>query len=603
MDIRRVRFAAYVVLTAVLCLTARLWYLQIVLGPELRARSERNRSRTIRRQPPRGVIEDRTGAIVATNRTRVIVHVVPAVLARSASEFSLLARLLGITDEELLNTIADRKRNDLDPVAVGRDVTMDRATAIEERLNELPGVTIGPEPVRHYPDGKLFGHLLGHLGQVDDRDERDKAALGYQRGDICGKLGVEGSSLDGALRGVDGATVVEVDATGRAHRVLSSHAPVPGATVRLTVDRDVQRAAYEGLAAWAQKGKPGAAVALDPNDGSVIALASVPGYDPNDFVLGISTKTWNGLQEDERNPLINRAVAGASAPGSTFKPITSSAGLETGLMNPYERVFCSGVIYLGRWAKRCHKHAGHGSVDLTAAMAESCDVYFYRMGQRMGPEPIARYAVKYGLGSRTGVDLPRVEQAGLVPTIAWKEKSPRRGPWVGGDTVDYAIGQSFLAVTPIQMASMTAALANGGTLYRPRLAESITTYEVNGQVTTRKQPVTVNGKVGVSQATLDRVVAGMHAAASPGGTAYRCSLPGIEMAAKTGTAQKRRRGKMINNAWFIAFAPLENPKIAVCVTVDEGGHGGAVAGPIARAMIAAYLKIKPTAPARVDAGD
>lgn len=590
----RARVLAALLCAGLLLILARLWYLQVARGPELLRVSELNRSRLIRRVPPRGLIEDRRGGILATNTQRIVLSVVPNEARKHRDVLHTLAGLLGISFADLEAVLQDNEVSPFDPVRVATDLDMSTATRIEELRADLPGVVLGPEPVRTYPDGPVCGHLLGQMGQVSRDDLRERSSVGYRPGDYCGKLGIE-RSYDAFLRGTDGGTKVEVDARGRVRRQLDDADPVPGATLRLTVDRGVQRVAYDTLAALAGKGKPGAAVALDPETGAVLALVSVPSYDPNDFVTGVSNRVWAKLRDDPRKPLINRAVAAATAPGSTFKVITASAGLDSGLITPAETVYCSGMIRLGRWPKRCHKHSGHGSVSMVRAIAASCDVFFYRLGQRLGPDTLASYARRFGLGQETGIDLPGVEQGGIVPTPKWKAEHGM-GPWVGGETVDYAIGQAMLACTPLQMANVTAAIANGGTLYRPQVVDRITRYDVGKrpQVVRTLKPEVI-GSLGLHPATLAVVREGMRAVVRPGGTASQSALPGIVMAGKTGTAQRRRRGHMVNNAWFIGYAPVERPRIAVCVFVEEGGHGGAVAAPIARKMIARYLGVTPDA--------
>jgi penicillin-binding protein 2 len=388
-----------------------------------------------------------------------------------------------------------------------------------------------------------------------------------------------------------------VDARGRTRQEVSNRDPIPGATVTLNIDSELQKIAYQELLAWAAKGKPGAAVALDPQTGAVLALVSIPSYDPNLFVGGISSKDWKALQDNPLKPQINRAIYGAVAPGSTFKIITAAAGLEAGKTSVHDGDFCGGVIYLGRWAKRCHRRSGHGSVSFTSALARSCDVFFYHLGQRLGPETMAKYAREFGLGERTGVDLlrpgdPQVERAGTVPTPAYK-KEVFEEEWVGGDTVDFAIGQSMLACTPIQMCNAAAAIGNGGTLYRPQLVKSIAQIDAKGRATILHQmKPEVLHKVGVSPETLRAVADGMRAVMVPGGTASHCAIPGVIMAGKTGTAQIRIRGRMRDNAWFVGYAPANNPRIAVCVFVETGGHGGTAAAPIARKIIARYLNVK-----------
>lgn len=580
------------VLAGLGCIIFRLWYLQIAKGEEMWTASEINRTRQIRRVPPRGQIEDRNGVVLATNRNQIVVSVVPEEMRKNPGTLPKLAKLLNKSTEELEWAIESGKTTMFDPVRVEVGVEMDVATQIEEQHSELPGVSVGPEPIRKYVDGPVFGHLLGQLGQIKPDDLKKRRDVGYKPGDFCGQLGVERAN-DDVLRGYDGGREVEVNAKGRIIKDVGNIDPVPGATVRLTIDAAVQKVAYEALAGWVAKGKPGAAVAIDPQTGAVIALASCPSYDPNQFVTGISRADWKKLSEDPLKPQINRAISGGYAPGSTFKVITASAGLETHSIGVHDSEYCTGGMYLGRWLKRCHKSGGHGSVDMVEALQKSCDVYFYRLGQKLGPDNMAAYARKFGLGTRTKIDImgendPQIETSGLVPDPEWKRKH-KRGEWVGGETVDYAIGQAMLKCTPLQMCNVAAAIGNGGTLYRPQLVQRVTAFKDGRPTVARTLQPQILNKVDISEHTRSIIVEGMRAVMGPGGTAARSVIPGLEMAGKTGTAQMRKDGRMVNNAWFIGYAPADHPKIAVCVFVETGGHGGDTAAPIASKMIGTYL--------------
>ncbi len=590
-DVRRIRVLAVVIAVGLLAIIVRLWYLQIAHGPDMLLLSEQNRSRNIRRLPPRGQIEDCAGRVLATNRSRIAVFVTPFEVKRNPDVVGKVAKLLGQDEAAVQDAVASGTVGPFEPVRVAEDVGIEVATAVEEQRNNLPGVVVLPEPVRYYPDGPLLGHVLGQLGEIEKAELAARKDEGYRLKDYCGKLGIE-KAFDAVLRGRDGGQKIEVDARGRMRSTLARTEPVQGATLRLTIDKDLQRLAYEELHKWASRGKPGAAVALDPNTGAVLALVSVPSYDPNEFVHGVSKAYWGQISGNPLKPLINRAVGSANAPGSTFKVVSASAGLEAGVTSLSDSIYCSGVMYLGakRWPKRCHKLSGHGSLGLNAAIAQSCDVFFYTVGQRLGPDRLAKYARQFGLGERSGIDLPGVEAKGTVPDRKWKEASGR-GHWVGGDTVDYAIGQALLSTTPLQMANVAAAIANGGTLYRPQLVQRITTYNPNGSSTVAYDLKPESRRaLGLRPETLAAIQRGMRSV-MVSGTGAGSAIPGLEWAGKTGTAEVIRHGDKVNNAWFIGYAPYDHPRIAVCVFVDEGGHGGETAGPIARKMVAKYLKI------------
>jgi penicillin-binding protein 2 len=595
-DLTRVRLFMLVISLGLVTSLSRLWFLQVAHGNELLEASITNQRRLIRRVPPRGLIVDRKDRVVATNRQQLRVSVIPYEIKKNPEVIPRLAELLDRPEEELLEIVkAQFSISAYDSVVIDEDVDLATVTRIEEQKLNLPGVYIGPEPVRKYPDGPLFGHVLGQMGQITPEELKAGRDLGYRPGDFCGKLGIE-RAYDDKLRGINGGREIEVDARGRMRHELESRDPIPGHTVVLNIDKDLQRIGYEELAA---KQKTGAVVALDPRTGAVLALVSYPSYDPNAYVGGISREDLKALNSNKQKPQINRAVYSAVAPGSTFKLITAAAGLETGKIDTHSGDFCSGSISLGRWRKRCHKRGGHGHVDFTDAIAKSCDVFFYHLGQNLGPETMAAFARKFGLGSKSGIDLPYVDKAGTVPDPEWKRK--RKDVWVGGDTVDMAIGQSALGCTPIQMCNAVAAIANGGTLYKPQLVKTMIDRQSTGDGPAKQEmtPI-VERKVGVSQRTLSQIIKAMEAVMEPGGTGHASSIPGLRIAGKTGTAQRYNKK---DNAWYVGFAPVENPQIAICVFVEEGGHGGETAAPIARKLFAHYFHIKLDEPVAADSTD
>ncbi len=583
-----------VVTLGLLAILARLWYLQVARGDDLLAASEGNRSRLIRRVPPRGQILDRKGRVLATNRPRIVVSVVPETVRKHPEMLYLLASLLETTPEDLEAIIQAERISPFDPVRVAIDVDIATATRVEEQRLNLPDVLVGPEPLRYYPDGPLFGHLLGQMGQIAPEELKTRRREGYRPGDSCGKLGLE-RAYDSELRGTDGGQKIEVDARGRMRGMMENTDPIPGDTLMLTLDRDLQRIAWQELSEWAAKGKPGAVVALDPQTGAVLAMVSVPSYDPNQFVAGVSKDYWEQLRQNPLKPLINRAIGSAYAPGSTFKMITAAAGLETGQTSPGDGAYCPGYLALGRWIKHCHKRGGHGSVSLNSAISQSCDVFFYHLGQRLGPDRLAEFARRFGLGKRTRIRMQRpgdasVERMGIVPDPVWKRAS-RHGEWVGGDTVDYAIGQAMLACTPLQMCNVAAAIGNGGTLYRPQMVQTVRAYDAQNRpsLVYRLQPEAMQ-QVGLSPTTLAILIQGMRTVMESG-TGAHSNIPGLDIAGKTGTAQMVKDGVMQNNAWFIGFAPATKPRIAICVFVETGGHGGETAAPIARKLFAQFFGV------------
>jgi len=397
------------------------------------------------------------------------------------------------------------------------------------------------------------------------------------------------------LNGIPGGEQVEVDAAGRKLRVISRKPPVPGANVYLTIDKDLQTRAEKEL-----EGKVGAVVAMDPMDGEILALASSPSFDPNLFIRGFDKETWKRMVSGNRHPLQNRALAGQYPPGSVFKIAVALAGLQEGVVDPAEKLFCGGSYRLGRSVYHCWKKWGHGNVDLHRALVESCDVYFYQLGKRLGIEKIGEYARRLGLGSRTGVDLQN-EKPGLVPSKKWKLR--RWGvPWQQGETISTSIGQSFVLVTPLQMATMISAVFNGGRLLRPQLTERIST--PGGEDIRLFHPVERWG-LGVDNAYLEMVKKALTGVVNePHGTGKAGRIKGLLVAGKTGTAQVVSLGNadrsgdegnlpesMRDHAWFVAVAPANEPKIAVAVLIEHGGHGGSAAAPVAKRIISAYLGV------------
>ena len=400
-----------------------------------------------------------------------------------------------------------------------------------------------------------------------------------------GKSGVE-SRFETRLAGRSGYKRVEVDAAGRMVKILDVKKPVTGQDLNLTIDLDLQLAAEEALT-----GKSGAVVALDPRNGQVLVMASSPKFDPTIFANGLSTEEWKALNDPVLTPLVNKAIQGQYAPGSTFKIVMAAAGLSEHVINEHSTFFCNGAMKLGRRRFRCWKRGGHGQTDLYKAIVQSCDVYFYNVGLKLGVDRISRYAFGFGFGKKTAIDLTG-EKPGRVPTRKWKYKRFREA-WQKGETLNYSIGQGFLLVTPLQLSMMISAVANGGTLYRPEY--------ILGQSAEKRGSVPVKPRVfRFLKTALEGVVADRH------GTARKCRIPGVTVAGKTGTAQvvrqvKRKQDekmawKFKDHALFVAFAPVEDPQIAVAVIIEHGGHGGSAAAPVARAVIERWLQLRSPKP-------
>lgn len=574
-------------------LIMRLWFLQVLNGSHYRNKSEDNRIRLQDLPPFRGLILDRNGDTLVKNRPSFDLYAIPEDVDDIDGLFDSLRRHVSIDYEKAAKRMEKASRSyPFKAVCLGMDIDRNELASIETHRFNLPGVVIRVKPRRHYSYGRLGAHLLGYLGEISETQLRSRRYSGSKSGDLVGKAGTE-LKWQKQLSGTRGGEQVEVDASGRTIGVISRKAAVAGMNICLTIDRELQQTAEEALS-----GLKGALVAIDPANGQILALASSPSFDPNIFIGGIDREEWQKIVSSKDFPLHNRGLTGQYPPGSIFKIVVALAGLEEGVIDPEEELFCNGNFSLGRGKYHCWKKYGHGKVKLHKAIVESCDVYFYRLGMRLGVDRLARYAKDFGLGRPTGFD-PAHEKGGLVPTSEWKLK--RMGvPWQGGETVSLSIGQSFLLVTPIQMASMISAVFNGGVLYRPQVTlwagkdEGHKIYEFSPEV---------RGKVGVSKANLEIVKKALAGVVNePHGTGGKARIDGITVAGKTGTAQvvTLEKEKILgekgeipsrfrDHGWFVAIAPFESPRIAVAVVVEHGGHGGSAAAPLAKKVIQVYL--------------
>ena len=577
-----------VVVLSFLLMAVRLWDLQINQGEAMRGLSEHNRIRLRRVPAQRGVIYDRNGVVLVENRPSFDVLLVPEDAGDVGQVAALLGRYLG--DGIALDSAAhgQRGRAPYQGVVVRRDISWSGVAAIESRQLELPGVSLAVTPRRLYPFGTLAAHLLGYVGEATPKDLEQRAEL--RMGDLIGKAGIE-QVRDHELRGIPGGEQIEVDAAGRGIRVLAEEPDIPGYSLVLTIDRDVQAAAEESL-----EGHNGAIVALDPNTGEVLALASRPTFDPNVFASGITAAAWRDLTKDPLRPLTNRATQGQYPPGSTFKIVVGTAALEERVVGLGKSVCCGGGLFFGGHFFRCWRKQGHGCLGFHRGLVESCDVFFYETGSRLGVDRIADYSRRYGLGGLTGLGLGS-EEPGLIPDSNWKKR--RFGEkWYPGETLSVAIGQGYVLATPLQMASLMGTVASSGIRYRPFVVKRI---EGPGASVTEFKPE-VAGKLNVSKSTLSSLQAALRdVVQGEHGTGQRARIDGVEVAGKTGTAQAAGAGvaqggeqgaarRFRDHAWFVAYAPADMPTIAVAALVENAGqHGGTVAAPMARAVMERYL--------------
>ena len=587
---QRLSFVLTIVVAAFVVLIARLLYLQVIEGAELRRLSEINSIRLRSVDAPRGLIYDAHNRLMADNRPSYDLSIIVKDANPLEQTIARLARYTGIDESEFWETMEKQKgKRAYKPVLLKSDIGRDALAAIEVNRWDLPGIVVSISPRRDYVFSPSAAHILGYTGEISEKELKSGRYGDCRTGDFIGKYGIE-RQAEHWLRGKRGGQQVEVNATGQVVRVISTVEATPGHNIFLSIDQMLQQKAEQLLADQA-----GAAVAVDPSTGQVLAMASSPSYDQNAFITGLSHDAWNALISDPQRPLSNKAIQAEYPPASTYKIIAAAAGLEEGVIDTNTTHFCPGFLKFGDRTYRCWKKWGHGEVDVYKALQESCDVYFYKVGQELGVDRLAWYARAFGLGEPTGIDLPH-EEGGLIPTAQWKKK--RTGiSWQKGETLSVVIGQGFNLATPLQMAMAAAAVGNGGTRYRPRIVKSIRT--ADGQVVYQSSPEVV-GRLPVSAATLKIVQEGLFRAVNaPHGTAYSSRLDTVSMCGKTGTAQVVGRkdedadgdgedDPIKDHAWFVAYAPRENPVIAVSVIIEHGEHGSSAAAPVAAELIRMY---------------
>lgn len=590
---KRVEIASAVIIVFVAMLIARLWYLQIEKGEEYARLSENNRIRVQQIRAPRGNILDQHGRVIVTNRPCFNLVWTKEDSPDPDLVIRRLARILDEDISELLKRIREAASQPrYVPILLKEDVDWKTLVYIENHHFELPGVRIEAVPTRDYLYGTLASHLIGYLGQISKKELTSPEYNEYQGGDQVGKMGIE-KIFEKQLRGEKGLRYLEVDVHGFEQQQIKHQAPLPGNDLQLTIDVDLQQTAEKAM-----EGQSGAVVVTEVNTGRILTLASAPPLQIEEFIGGISPKVWKEHLDNPLHPLIDKTIQGQYPPGSTYKIVTALAGLTEGVITPHTVFYCPGSFKLHGRRYGCWKRAGHGAISLNRAIAESCDVYFYQVGLKLGVDKLALYAESLGLGKRTGIVLEH-EKSGLVPTSTWK-KERKNEPWQEGETLSVSIGQGFNLTTPLQICLMTAAVVNGGKLYQPQLIESFRNLD---GTTKKKFEPKLAGKVFGSADSFNYIRKGMVAAVNnKRGTSGRAKLETITVGGKTGTAQVVRMAKFNlypddaiprkyrDHAWFTCFAPAENPEIAVTVLVEHGGHGGSAAAPIAKTVLEEYFK-------------
>ncbi len=580
-------------LLVVVLLGLRLWHLQIREGPYYRDLSENNRTRLVLLEPARGLIYDRHGVLLANNVPSFSLYVTLEDVKDREALIQQLTDLLGL-DPTIVRKKMTAKGSKLLPRKIKDHMTLRDATLVESHRLDMPGVMIQVESQRNYPGGVTAAHLLGYVGEISADQLEKPEFIDLHQGSIVGQYGVE-KSYDRHVRGTAGQKSVEVDALGHEKKASVVERPQAGNDLYLTIDVRLQKVAEDLLGQ-----EQGAIVALDPNSGDVLAMASRPGFDPNVLSRELTAKQWVEIVQDEGRPLNNRASQGQYPPGSTFKIPMAVAALETKTMLPSSTVYCNGGYQFGKRLYHDWKASGHGYVNLHNALVHSCDVYFYTIGQRMGIDVMAEFGKDFGLGKATGVELPS-ERSGIMPSTAWKQKA-KNEQWLPGETISAAIGQGYVTVTPLQMASLIGTVANDGINYRPRLVLAVMD-RTSGNL--QELPAVPRGKINAKPDTF-RIIKDALAEVVTKGTATKAKSSMVTIGGKTGTAQVAalRTGpeenipkKFRDHAWFVAFAPVESPKIAVAVLAEHMGHGGATAAPLAKEIIETYLKLTSQAPA------
>jgi penicillin-binding protein 2 len=594
---KKILFAVVTVFISFTLLGIRMWYLQIVHGNYFSSRSESNRIEPIYLTPPRGLILDRKGVVLANNRASFNIQAIPEVINEHPEVFDRLALLLNITASKLRKKYLDErsKVRRFEYVNIETDVDKDIVAKVASHTYFLPGISVGIVPVRNYPFGNFASHILGYVREISADKLSSDDYSSYHNGDVVGQTGVE-SVWEQYLQGQRGLLRVVVNATGIRVGELHSNDEIQGSSLWLTLDYKIQKAAENSL-----KNLKGAIVALDAQNGQILAMASNPAFNPEDFVGDLNSRDW--LKMTKEKHLFHRALQGVYPPGSTFKIFLAIAGIAEGVITPKEQIKCPGYYWFGRRQYKCWKHSGHGNVDLFKALVSSCDVYFYMLGHRLGIDRIKKYSHLFGLGEKSGVSLPD-ESSGLVPSRKWKKQAyadPANKIWFPGETLSVAIGQGAVTITPLQLATAVVAAVNGGKWFRPQIMRKITSPE--GHQLISAENFSMKRELRIAPEILDTVKDALVGVVNaPSGTGARARLDAskfkreIIVGGKTGTAQvvgleyHKEKTKFEDHAWFVGFAPEEDPKIVVASLIENGGHGGSVAAPAVKEVMEAYFK-------------
>ncbi len=585
---KRLRISKIFIFVAFSTLLIRLWFLQCFYGSYYRDKSENNRIRTIRTAPQRGDIRDADDRRLVTNIASFNASLMVEDTDKPYEVVKEIANITGRDSEKVLAEFkSDKQSRRFEPKPILKDISREDMSKIKAQIYRFPSIIIETIPKRLYPENGLASQVLGYVREVNKNQLTNLVDEGYVLGDVLGQSGLE-KKYESTLRGYSGFEQIEVDANGRRRGKLGVTLPIVGQDIYLNLDKDLQEAGEEAL-----KGKRGAIVALNPENGAVLAIVSVPTFDSNLFSGSISAKEWDEIIKDTKKPMLNRAISQVYPPGSTSKLLWAIAGLHSGKITKNTMINCPGYFSLGSRKYMCHKKTGHGPVNLETAITVSCNAYFYNLGQSLGITEMTDYLRMFRFGSTTGIDLPE-EQAGILAGEEWKLKRYNKR-WYPGDTVPVSIGQGYFVASPIQLATLAMIIANDGKIYAPQLVKAHYSRESNTIIP--QNPKLISELTNIPKEIFQTVrELGASVVENKRGTGSKAALPGIRVGGKTGTAQVGKVGmdKISNtfqdHAWFISYAPVEKPLIALSVIVENSGHGGEFAAPVAKKVMEVFFK-------------
>lgn len=578
----RIKFIAWIVSIAVIVVITRLFYIQIIKGDYYRKLAESNCVNLIKIRAPRGYIYDKNYKPLVVNKATYQLNIIPYYFKKNQDikkALTDISKIINMSIEEIEEKIKEYREYILEPIVIKRNLNEQELSRLEEKAIEINGISISQEPIRYYNYDSFASHIIGYTGEISQNQLRNNKD--YFPGDIIGQAGVE-NFYDKEIRGKDGVMYILTDAFGRQKEIIKTLPPKQGNNLVLTIDYNLQKYAEKLMDEHNYKG---VIVASNPKTGEILCLVSKPDYNLNYFSGTIDIKEWKKLIRDKDNPLNNRVVQGLYSPGSIFKIAVGTGGLNEKVIETNTSFLCEGIYWIKTWPYKCWRRSGHGLVDFYRAIAESCDIYFYKLGLKMKVELLYKYATMFGLGEKTGVDLPG-EKSGLVPNREWKRRIDRT-PWFPGNTVMMSIGQGYITATPLQIMNIMAVMANRGYAMKPFIVKAITTE--NRRIIKLTEPKRLF-EIKVSEDVINIMRNALRfVIQSNRGTGAKARIKGIISAGKTGTVENPH-GE--THAMFAGFTPFDNPQIVIFVLIEHGGGGGDVAAPIAGNVMEYYLRLK-----------